>query len=85
LNKVGESADGYSADDDGARSSNDEDGVTFGIAEGHGRDDEEQQTRQQDEDYRQERFDLPIDANRVQIENLNRLSAKSRDPALRAG
>ena len=78
LNEIGERADGNSADDNSSGPGNEQNRVAFGIAKRDGRNDEQQQTCQEHEDHRQESLDLPIDANRVQIEILSLIFRSSR-------
>ena len=85
LDQVGQHRDRHSADDDGSGSGDHEDGVAFPAAQRDGGDGEEEQSRQQHEDYRQDRLDLPIDPNLMHAVILSRPELKRRiAPQLRA-
>jgi hypothetical protein len=62
LNEVGKNSDGDSADDDGSGTGKKEEGIAVGVAQGEGRNGEEDQAGEEHEDNGQDRLHLPIDS-----------------------
>jgi hypothetical protein len=62
LNEIGERADGHSTDGDRSRSGDHQHRMAYRVPQRYGRNNEQQQPRQQYQYYRQECLELPIEA-----------------------